>query len=135
MTITYENKDIGSEPRVGIFWLFNGKLIIDTTPVSQGEAYGDHVGHAASHVDHWAELQRKRLVPPEIEYEEPPRGRVGYDKREERFWLRADRCILRKKTLLNRIMKVMRLLPNTKIETDPHYCCAGCLRRIAKRQE
>jgi hypothetical protein len=123
------------EPLVGIFWLFNGKLIIDSTSVSQGETYGDHVGHAASHIDYWAELQRNRLVPPEVEYEENPRGRVGYDKREERFWLRADSCILKKKALLNRIMKVMRLPPETKTETDPHYCCSVCLRRIGERQE
>jgi len=60
---------------------------------------------------------------------------MGYDKREERFWLHADRCILKKKALLNRIMKVMRLPPETKTETDPHYCCSVCLRRIAERQE
>jgi hypothetical protein len=38
------------------------------------------------------------VVPPEVEYEEPPRGRVGYDKREERYWLRADRCILKEES-------------------------------------
>jgi hypothetical protein len=129
MTITHKNNDIGNESSVGIFWLFNGKLIFDTTPVSQGEAYGDHVGHAASHIDYWAEIQRKGLVPPESEYEEFPRGRVGYDKREERFWLRADRCILKKKALVSRIMKVMNLPADTKIETDYHYRCARCLSR------
>ena len=118
------------EPHVGIFWLFNGKLIIDTTPLSKAEAYGDHLGHAASHVDYWAELQRKGLVPPEVEYEEPPRGRVGYDKREERFWLRADRCILKKKALVSRILRVMNLpSSNTQTEKDDHYQCEVCLRR------
>jgi hypothetical protein len=33
------------EPHVGIFWLVKGKLIIDATPVSKAEPYGDHVGH------------------------------------------------------------------------------------------
>ena len=118
------------EPHVGIFWLFNGRLIIDTTPLSKDEAYGDHLGHAASHVDHWAELQRKSLVPPEVEYEEPPRGRVGYDKREERFWLRADHCILKKKALVSRIIKAMNLpSSNTLTENDDHYQCEVCLRR------
>jgi hypothetical protein len=118
------------EPRVGIFWLFNGRLLIDTTPISRAEAYGAHLGHAASHVDYWAELQRKGLVPPEVEYEEPPRGRVGYDKREGRFWLRADRCILKKTALVGRIMKVMNL-PSSKTQTenDDHYQCEVCLRR------
>ena len=30
------NSNLAAEPRVGIFWLFNGNLIIDSTPVSQG---------------------------------------------------------------------------------------------------
>ena len=135
MTATHKNNDIGSEPSVGIFWFFQRMLIIDTTPVSKAEPFGDHLGHSISHIDYWAELQRKRVVPPEVEYEEFPRGRVGYDKREERYWLRADRCILKKKALVSRIMKVMNLPADTKIETDPHYCCSVCLRRIAERQE
>jgi hypothetical protein len=122
------------EPHVGIFWLVKGKLIIDTTPISKAEPYGDHLGHAASHVDYWAELQRKRLVPPEVEYEEPPRGRVGYDKREERFWLRADRCILRTPKLVSKILKQLHLPADTTIETDPHYRCAQCLSR-SRRDE
>jgi hypothetical protein len=135
MTATHNDDSVEKEPKVGIFWFFNRMLILDATPVSQGEAYGDHVGHAASHIDYWAELQRKRLLPPEVEYEEHPRGRIGYDKREERFWLRADRCILKKKTVLHRIMKAMNLPSDTKIETDPHYCCSVCLCRIAEKQE
>jgi hypothetical protein len=123
------------EPCVGIFWFFQRMLILDATPVSKAEPYGDHVGHSASHIDYWAELQRKRLVPQHVDYEESPRGRVGYNKREERYWLRADRCILKSKALVGRIMKAMNLPPDTKIETDPHYCCAECLRRIAERQE
>ena len=130
MTATHKDDSIEAEPKVGILWLVGGRLIIDSTPVSQGEPYGEHVGHAASHVDYWAELQRKGLVPPEVEYEEPPRGRVGYDKREERYWLRADKCILRRKALVSRIMKAMNLPPETKIETDYHYRCAQCLSRL-----
>jgi hypothetical protein len=64
------------------------------------------------------------LVPPEVEYEEPPRGRVGYDYREERFWLRADRCILKKKALVGRIMKAMNFpSAKTRTEHDDHYQC------------
>jgi hypothetical protein len=129
MSATPNDDSVEKEPKVEIFWFFNRMLIIDTTPVSQGEAYGDHVGHSASHLDYWAELQRKRLVPPEVEYEEHPRGRVGYDKLEERYWLRADRCILRNPKLVSRILKQLHLPSDTKIETDYHYQCAQCLSR------
>ena len=69
------------------------------------------------------------MVPPEVEYEETPRGRAGYNKREERYWLRADRCILKKKGFVSKIMKAMHLPPDTTTETDPHYRCARCLSR------
>jgi hypothetical protein len=65
------------QPRVGIFWLFKGRLILDSTPVSQGEAYGGNVGHATAHIDYWSRLQERGEVPREVEYEEFPRGRVG----------------------------------------------------------
>ena len=32
-----QNKPPEEEARVGIFWLYNGQLIIDSTPLSQAE--------------------------------------------------------------------------------------------------
>ena len=79
------NNPTTPEPSVGIFWLFRDRLIIDATPLSKAELYGSALGHPTSHIDHWTRLQRTRAVPAEIEYEEPPRGRVVYDQREQRF--------------------------------------------------
>src|ERR1035437_9064241 len=64
------------EPMVGIFWLYKGELIFDVTPVSAAEPYGDCVGHANSHIEFWTDLQRAGVIPLDVEYEEPPRGRV-----------------------------------------------------------
>jgi hypothetical protein len=36
-----------SEPRLGIFWLVNGNLLIDSTPLSKAERYGDHLSDAS----------------------------------------------------------------------------------------
>jgi len=33
------------ESRVGIFWLLNGKLLIDSTPLDEAERYGDFLTH------------------------------------------------------------------------------------------
>jgi hypothetical protein len=116
------------EPHVGIFWLVKGKLIIDTTPVSKAEPYGDHVGHSTSHIDYWAELQRNRLVPPESEYEEYPRGRVMHHPASGEFTILADKCIADRKELVSEIKKTLHLPVNkTKIGSDPHYRCFTCL--------
>jgi hypothetical protein len=122
------------ELRVGIFWLYEGKLIIDSTPLSEAEPYGDSLGHATGHIDYWSALQERGVVPPDVEYEEPPRGRVGYDKREEQFFIRADNCILLRPELVERIMGKLNLPPDkTSVGGDEHYRCAKCLSR--SRQE
>ena len=117
------------EPRVGIFWVFAGKLILDSTPVSQAEPWGEAKNHPRSHIQHWTELQRSGAISLDIEYDDPPRGRVVYFPREGQFVLYADRCILTRKSFLRRIMAETNLPPKrTKTTTDGHYQCLYCLR-------
>jgi hypothetical protein len=116
-------------PHVGIFWLLNGKLTIDSTPVGEAEPYGDHLTHPRSHVDVWGQWRLGGKVPSESEYEEFPRGRVMYNTKTQRFTLLADRCILRDKGVVSRIMSELHLpSKNTDKGTDAHYLCSACLR-------
>jgi hypothetical protein len=39
------NNPATPEPRVGIFWLLDGKVIIDSTPLSMAEPYGTALTH------------------------------------------------------------------------------------------
>jgi len=117
------------EPRVGIFWLLNGKPIIDSAPLSEAEPYGDHLTHPRGHAAVWEQYQRVGTVPAEMEYEEAPRGRVMYNTKTQRFTLLADRCILKDKGIVSKIMSEMNLLnKNTDKGTDSHYRCFACLR-------
>ena len=119
---------VNPEPRVGIFWLFRDRLIIDATPLSNAEPYGTAMTHPTSHIDHWTRLQRTGAVPVEVEYERPPRGRIVFDGREERFHLLADKCILLRRDVVGRIMDAMRLPPGKTTEgRDGHYRCYECL--------
>ena len=52
-----------SQPRVGIFWLYNGKLVTDSTPLSEAEPYCDFLAHAKGHIDYWTELQERGAIP------------------------------------------------------------------------
>jgi len=116
-----------TESCVGIFWLHDGKLIIDTTPVSMAEPYGTALTHPSGHIDHWERLQRTGAVPADVEYEEEPRGRVVFDGREQRFHLMADKCILGRRDVVAGIMEVMHLPDDTAVSTDEHYRCRHCL--------
>jgi len=118
------------EPCVGIFWFADGKLITDHTPVSEAEDYSDCKTHARSHSDVWTKFQQSGTAPCDVEYDEPPRGRVTYNKKSQRFSLFADRCILRDKNVVRGIMSAMNLpIKTTDKGTDPHYRCSVCLHR------
>lgn len=116
------------EPCVGIFWLFNGELFIDSTPLSKAEPFGSALGHPTGHIDYWTRLQHTGTVPAEVEYEEPPRGRVVFDGREQQFILYADKCILSRRDVVGQIMDAMHLPPGKTTEgRDEHYRCFECL--------
>ena len=113
---------------MGIFWLVDGKTLIDSTSLSEAEPYGDHLTHPRSHIDVWEQWRLGGKVPGESEYEEFPRGRVVYNTKIQRFTLLADRCILRDKDVGSRIMSGMNLPEGTATDTDSHYRCFRCLR-------
>ena len=118
-----------TEPRVGIFWLVDGKTLIDSTSLSEAELYGDHLTHPRGHAEVWEQYQRAGAVPADMEYEESPRGRVNYNAKTRQFMFLADRCILRDKGIVRRIMSEMGLPQKTTTDTDSHYRCSVCLAR------
>lgn len=115
------------EPRVGIFWLLDGKLIVDSTPLSQAERYGDALTHPKGHPRSWAKWQTSRLVPADIEYDEIPRGRVAKDTFHDQFIVFRDRCIPMR--AIRQIISRMHLPKDTTIVAfDPHYRCPRCIK-------
>jgi hypothetical protein len=120
------------EPRVGIFWLVDKRLVIDTTPLSEAGKYGDFNIYDGDHVTLWGEMEKRGEVPSDTDYEEHPRGRVNYNTTTQQFTLFADVCILRKKNVVKKLLRLMHLPGDTALSTDEHYRCFRCL--SAKRQ-
>jgi len=125
------------EPRVGIFWLFAYHLLIDSTPLSAAEPYGDFMGHARGHHAFWNDLQRNGTVPPDVEYDEVPRGRVGYQKKEGKFYVFLDPCILANEAMVDRIKRELNLPSADTVPPmlDAHYHCPGCKRKTKEQLE
>ena len=118
-----------AEPQVGIFWLSDGNLVIDSTLLEKAEDYGTFKVHPGDHCSVWEKLRRGGTVPSDMEYEESPRGRVMYDTNTGRFGLLADRCILRNRGIVSEIISKMNLpRKTTDKETDSHYRGSACLR-------
>lgn len=123
----HTNRKREETPKVGIVWVVGGRLVIEATPVNEAEEYGDFKIHPRDHCTVWGILQRAGTVPHEMEYEEPPRGRVMYNTKTRQYKLLADKCILSKKVLVTKIRSQMHLPKDTRTSTDEHYRCFHCL--------
>jgi hypothetical protein len=119
------------EPRVGIFWAIDGKPLIDATPLSEAEPYGDCLTHPRGHAAVWEQHQLSGIVPHDAEYEEFPRGRVMYNTKTQRYLFLADKCILKDAKLVRRILLELHLPRTTEKGADSHYRCSSCLHRWA----
>ena len=117
----------GPEPHVGIFWLLDGILLSDSTPLDQAEPYGDHLTHPRSHIDVWDGWQKLGKVPGDVPYEEPPRGRVVFNRKTSQSVLLADKCILDRTSVVAEITKALGLPKNVTLGSDSHYRCSKCL--------
>lgn len=116
-------------PHVGIVYLVDGKLWIDSAPVAEASNFGDLAFHKLQHEQYWKQLVEQGVAP-DTEYTEFPRGRVSYERQSHKFTLLADECILRRKTLVSAILQRMNLpVGHTKIGADGGYRCSECLRR------
>jgi hypothetical protein len=120
------------EPQVGIFWLVDKRLVIDTIPLSEAGKYGDCKIYEGDHITLWAEMEKREEVPQGSDYEEHPRGRVNFNTKTQQFTLYLDRCILRKKSVVKKLLRLMNLPSDTALSTDDHYRCFRCL--AGKRQ-
>ena len=75
-------------------------------------------------------LRRTGVVPPDSEYDDYPRGREAYNTKTGGYSLFLDRCILKNKSVVNKIMSELNLpTKRTEMDTDSQYRCPNCLGR------
>lgn len=101
-------------PQLGIFWGLPGssslsRLVIDATPLGNGERYGEFLKHPRGHCEVWEAWRSlgpgglaKLGLPATIvwhEYEHFPRGRVVFHEPMKRFVVYADRKLQGRATL------------------------------------
>jgi len=125
---------VAETPEVGIFWVLGKRILLDTTPITEAESWADFRTHPRNHITMWGLYQGAGAVSEDLEYDDVPRGRAGYNTKTAEYLLLADRCILKKKSLVSKIMRKMNLShKTTKISSDEHYRCPKCLERDTAR--
>jgi|ERR1035437_12541 hypothetical protein len=83
------------------------------------------------HSDYWDDLQRRGLVPSDVEYDEVSRGCVTFNPRSGIALLMLDPCILGRPESVKKIREAMHLtaVSATEVSGDSHYRCPGCRHR------
>jgi hypothetical protein len=106
-------------------------LVIDSTPLSEAEIYGEFLTHPRGHYDVWENWRRlgpaglaSAGLPAAIlwhEYEDFPRGRIVCHRETERFIIYADRR-LQTAAFIRRIATAFALPPGrVDVRSDEHY--------------
>ena len=118
-------------PSIGIFWKIDDVLLLDRSPLSQAELYGDCLTHPEGHYEQWERWRRlgarqlRLLDYPTViaatEYEEWPRGRVVYDRPQELFIIYADRRLQTRAFVGNLVAAFGLSEQNWRVMSDDHY--------------
>lgn len=115
-----------SYPRIGIFWVYQDKLISKSILLPQASYSSVGIADCSfSHIDVW-ELEKVYLPEyPKLfdsEYQALPRGRILFDKKNSTFSMFADRKIVRSKLHRRMVINTFSLQTQKCIwRTDPHY--------------
>jgi len=107
--------------KVGIFWVFHGRVLAATYNLADGEDYGDAVNGRTDHVHYWPKFQEQHPALRELEYQDVPRGRVLFMKPSEKFHVYLDKA-LRAEKIKRAICQEFELpVAKTKFLSDSHY--------------
>ena len=107
--------------KVGIFWVFKGKLLAATYPLQDGEEYGDAINGLTDHVKYWPQFQKLHPELRQLEYQDVPRGRVLFMQPTGKFHVYMDKTLHSLKNKRALIKKFELPGPSTQFLMDAHY--------------
>ena len=122
--LTPEQLNRAAAPKVGILFVHDEYLWIDSTPINEAVLYGDMLTHDNGHDTFWEHLQACSSVPNDEEYDECPRGRVCYATKTKTFHLYVDRCILNRKA-----KEIVKIRETAKVQIEQLRVCLDALRQ------
>ena len=117
-------------PQVGLFFVVAGQPWVEGNPWTKNPSVSGFRTYPVGHPEYWTRLQSANAAPKDMPYEDVPRGRVNYMDATRRFTLLADKCIIKSKPLVRRIIVALGLPKDTAVVRDLHYRCAACMGKI-----
>ncbi len=109
-------------PEVGIFWLYQQKLLKSAVPLADGMEYGEFINGPTGHYEYWGKASNRIPEVRDREYDQVPRGRVVYSMKEKTFYVYASKKTIGSSALKDRIASAFRLADETiAFRSDEHY--------------
>jgi len=122
-----QRERLAGSPEAGLFWVVDGRLIVVGAWLEEASTTGRFAHYPVPPEKEWSAIRRVGAVPRDMDCDDPPRGRVDYDKVTQRFHLYADACVLGNEATVDKIRKDLNLPPETLILADSLYQCRQCL--------
>ena len=104
---------------IGPFFYINNELICNTCSLDEGRRQADKLDNSYSHEQLWDDYSRSG------EYIDHPRGRVVWDRTNNRAIIYIDKCI-NKPEIISKIKPAF-VIQNYTVEFDDHYRCRDCV--------
>jgi hypothetical protein len=114
-------------PKLGIFYLVNGRIISETADASTVGPSGSILFYPRQHYELWSQLQKEDHDIGDLDCYALPRGRISFNVKTNRFQVLADWHILENTTLIERILRDFGLeSADTDFREDEQYRCSLC---------
>lgn len=86
---------MGAAPQIGIYWLHGGKVIGLACALAQAEpGIPEILDSPFTHVEAWPRIRAAAGLPPALEYDELPRGRVLFASGPQTSIVYGDRALI-----------------------------------------
>lgn len=113
---------MADEPRLGIFWIADRKVISYSVPVSRAERAGGYANYPHGHAQLWPMLVRAHPRLRELSYDAIPRGRVTFEEGSNLFRVLLPSSVVRDRVMIRRLIKRFSLAPDrAQVQADEHY--------------
>jgi hypothetical protein len=111
---------------VGIFWIHEGFLLRRSTPYTKGEDYGDFVNIHSDHRTIWGIEQWLHPKLMEYEYDQVPRGRVVFSKRDGKFHIYGSEPFVKNEAEKMMVLEGFSIAASEAVfRFDEHYSMAA----------
>ena len=106
---------------IGIFWIWEGRLLVDKKPWHEGDIRGEWRDSDAGHYDVWPEFQRQFPALAMLEYESLPRGRVLSSLDGTAAKVFSSRAVIDNEPFRTLLRSEFSLPTHTIFAADEHY--------------